>query len=297
MYFSGSAHRPKIVELLTSKNVYRLFTFASPEEVHPYLEYCDQNGRTSDIMIDSGAFTSWNIGKVMQLKDLIDYNHMMIARYPQHRFVFIALDKIPGSRGRTATESEIASAVEESYFNFVTMLQEFPNHKVLPVYHSGEDKFIRDRYLSHVPYICLSMNQNLDESQRVKWATEAYVPGFDFHGLAATGNRMLSQVNWFSVDSSSWIVTAAMGAILYPFGTELRPLAISKDSSLRHDMGKHYLNMSPTEREYVDNFIRSKGYDPDSMTTHYIDRMCWNIERWNDNLWVKKIVEPNMLFD
>lgn len=294
MYFSGSMTHPDVVERLVSTGVHRLFTFAAPKEVHEYLRYCDQRGITADIMLDSGAFTSWNIGKPVQLDQLIAYNLDVLRRYPQHRFVFIALDVIPGSRKQKATQVEINAAVEQSYQNFRTMLQAMPGQTVLPVYHSGEDRHIRDRYLQHVPYMCLSMNQNLSEGQRLRWAREAMVPGYSFHGLAATGNAMLSQVDWYSVDSSGWLMVAAMGSILFPVGDRLRPLSVSNTAPTTKQAGKHIFNMP--EAPWMVDFIEARGYNLHRLSTEYAQRICWNIDMWNSPPWVKDIIQPEGLF-
>jgi hypothetical protein len=286
---------PAVVERLTSTNVHRLFTFAAPKEVHEYLRYCDQRGIRARIMLDSGAFTAWNIGKPVRLQDLIEYDLGLLKQYPQHQFVFIALDVIPGARGRTATEAEIGAAVEESYANFCTMLQALPGQYVLPVYHSGEQRRIRDRYLSHTKYLCLSMNQNLSEGERLRWAREAITPDAYYHGLAATGNAMLKTVDWYSVDSSGWLMTAAMGSILFPVGDELRPVSISSTAPSLKDDNKHIFNMG--EGRWLVDFIRSRGYDEEILSTRYEARICWNIDMWNNPPWIKNPVQPIGLFE
>jgi hypothetical protein len=296
MYFSGSMTHPHVVERLTMTNVYRLFTFAAPREVHDYLAYCDARGIRARIMIDSGAFTAWNIGKPVKLEDLLRYDLDILRRYPHHDFVFVALDVIPGTNRQTAvTAGDIKRAVETSYANFLTMLQALPGRTVLPVYHSGEDRSVRDRYLSHVDYMCLSMNQNLDEAQRLRWAREAMVPGVKFHGLAATGNAMLSRVDWYSVDSSGWLMVAAMGSILFPMKGKLKSLPCSDTSPARKQYGKHLDNMP--EGDWIRARIREQGYDPDELRTNYDARICWNIDMWNSPPWVKEIIGPASLFD
>jgi hypothetical protein len=294
MYFSGSMTHPHVVERLVDTQVHRLFTFAAPKEAPEYLRHCEARGKPCTMMLDSGAFTAWNIGKPVQLRNLIEYNKGILRQFPNQKFVFIALDVIPGARGRNATEGEIKAAVEESYSNFVTMVQEFQGQMVLPVYHSGEDRSIRDRYLRHANYICLSMNQNLAENQRLQWAREAMVPGYYFHGLAATGNAMLSRVDWYSVDSSGWLMVAAMGSILFPIGEKLRPLSVSDTAPTRKQAGKHLENMH--ESVWICDYIRSRGYDPQQLMTDYAARICWNIDQWNAPPWRKNIIQPEGLF-
>lgn len=296
MYFSGSMTHPDVVERLTASGVCRLFTFAAPKEVHEYLHYCDQRGRRARIMLDSGAFTAWNIGKPVRLEDLIAYDKALIAKYPQHEFCFIALDVIPGERGRMAAQGEIDAAVKQSYDNFLVMRQELCplGATVLPVYHSGEDKALRDAYLALTDYVCLSPNQNLSEKQRFAWAKEAIVPGFRFHGLATTGNAMLSYVDWYSVDSSGWLMVAAMGSILLPIGDKLRPLSISDTAPTRKIQGQHLFNMA--EGPMIADQIRAKGYDVMDLATNYAARICWNIDVWNNPPWIKRNIQTTGLF-
>lgn len=295
MYFSGSMTHPDVVERLTSTNVHRLFTFAAPKEVHEYLRYCDAHQRKAHIMLDSGAFTAWNIGKPVRLQDLITYDIELIRRYPHHEFTFIALDVIPGERGRMATQGEIDIAVRQSYDNFRTMQQALPQARVLPVYHSGEAKWLRDAYLKLTDYVCLSPNQNLNERQRFQWAQEVIVPGVKFHGLATTGNMMLSYVDWYSVDSSGWLMVAAMGSVLFPIGGKLKPLSVSSTAPTRKVQGQHIENMN--EAPWILEQIRAMGYDPQKLATDYAARICFNIDRWNEVHWVKTPVQNAGLFD
>lgn len=294
VYFSGIGNHPKVFEKLITAEAHVLYTFADPNKVHKYLAACDAYGKKARVMIDSGAFTAWNIGKPVRVDDLIAYNRALLQRYPQHEFLFIALDMIPGERGRTATQDEIHAAVDESYQNFLHMQQSLPGSYVLPVYHSGEERSVRDRYLQHAPYICLSMNQNLMEKHRLKWAREAYVPGFYFHGLAATGNEILNQVDWYSVDSTGFLVDASFGTILIPIGNTLKPLSLSDVSPLRKTHGKHLTNMN--ERQFLLDYIHSRGYDEKALSEEHTERVCWNIEMWLLAPWKKNIIQPEGLF-
>lgn len=295
MYFSGSMAHPQVVERLMAHNVHRLFTFASRHEAPEYLRACTQRGIRCHMIVDSGAFTAWNIGKPVQLDDLLPYDVQLSRQFPEHDLVFIALDMIPGERGRRATEVEITKAVEQSKANFDVMRQALTGRCVLPVYHSGEARAVRDHYMNLTDYVCLSVNQDLSEGQRVRWAREAFVPGYKFHGLATTGNRMLSLIDWFSVDSSGWLMTAAMGSILLPVGDALKPLSVSSTAPSAKDYGHHLSNMP--EAPWIVEYIRSRGYDEQRLATKYEDRICWNIDMWATAPWQKRVAPPEGLFD
>lgn len=295
MYFSGSLSQPRVIEHLTANRVNRLFTFASPKETLKYLRYCEAHGRTAPIMMDSGAFTAWSLGKPVRLQDLINYDLSLLRQHPSHEYVFIALDVIPGERGRMATESEISTAIKQSFDNYMTMREALHPATVLPVFHSGEEFWLRDRYLRETDYICLSPNQNMTEAMRFKWAREAAnVPGMRFHGLATTGNRMLKYIDWYSVDSSSCLMFAAMGSILMPVGDRLVPVAVSEQSSQRKVEGRHLSTMH--ESSYLIDMIEEQGYDAKKLAVDHAERVCWNIDQWIASPWIKEPYNQRGLF-
>lgn len=297
LYFSGSVDH-EVSQHLIEHDVHRLFTHAYPKEVFEYLDMATAMGKRCNIMMDSGAFTAWSVGKPVQLPDLIAYNEKVLAAYGQyHNFVFIALDVIPGERGRRATAEDIAGAVDQSYDNFLTMQQHFAGHTILPVYHSGEDERLRNAYLQRTDYICLSMDQGMTEANRLEWAKRAALPGFRYHGLAATGNRMVTQVGWYSVDSSSWVTVGSMGSILWP-STEgtFRVLAVSSNSPSRHDAGNHLSTLNPAEQSAVLRRIEALGFDPQRLATEYRERWRWNIHMWCNPPWHVNAVQAMDLF-
>lgn len=297
LYFSGSVE-PEVNRYLIQRQALRLSTFAYPKEAYTYLKLADQLGRRATMLIDSGAFTAWSVGKPVKLDNLIDYNDKLLRDYgDRHDFIFISLDAIPGERGRAATSEEISRAVDISYANFCAMQQHFRGRYVLPVFHSGEDFRLRNAYLHLTDYVCLSMDQGMPEHMRLTWAKRATVPGFKFHGLAATGNRMVTEVPWYSVDSSSWVTVGSMGGILWPRpdGT-FRVLPISGNSPARHNRGEHYENLSDFERGRAANYIRSQGFCPDRMGMDYNERIGWNVHMWLNPPWRRKQAPQADLF-
>lgn len=296
LYFSGSVDHT-VSEYLLQHNVHRLFTYAYPKEVFEYLDRADQLGIRCNIMMDSGAFTAWNAGRPVVLRELMEYNVKVLNTYgARHNFVFIALDVIPGERGRENTAADYAQAIDVSKDNFNTMQQHFKGWTVMPVYHSGEDVALRNHYMKLTDYICLSMNQDYSEQNRLEWAKRAAIDGYRYHGLAATGNKMVSQIGWYSVDSSSWVTVGSMGSILWPNGPELRVLAVSENSPSRHDRGQHIKTITPVEYEMVCDYIRRAGFDPETLAKEYRERWRWNIWQWVNNPWQVNINKPMDLF-
>lgn len=296
LYFSGSVDQG-IYRDMISRDVHRLVTFAYPKEADEYLCLADEMGVRCRMMIDSGAFTSWSIGKPVQLADLIAFNKRLLRDYgDRHDFVFISLDVIPGSKETRPTVADFTRALEQSYDNFKVLQQEFPGYEVLPVYHSGEDVALRNAYLELTDYICLSMDQTMSERNRLEWARRSAVPGYRYHGLAATGNKMVTEIDWFSVDSSSWVTVGSMGNILWPLNGRFGVLAVSKDSPNRHTAGKHVDTLVGHERQYVERLVQAQGFTMQELADEYKKRHLWNVRMWCNPPWKTNVVKPVDLF-
>jgi len=297
LYLSGSLVKgdAEIIERILHLDGYRLCTYAYPKEAAIYLDIADALGIRAHMMMDSGAFTSWNSGKPVQLEKLLAYNMDILNRYgDRHDFVFISLDVMPGERGRKPTEVELKQGMKKSYENFLELQAAIPC-PVLPVYHSGEPLALRNMYLNKTDYICLSMNQGMGEKYRVEWATRVQVPGVKMHGLAATGNQMIQYVDWFSVDSAAWIMMAAMGTIYWPTPQGLTALSVSNQSPKRKAYNSHATSV-PMAKDVAD-IMASRGYKLDDLQEHHRVRMLWNLEAWANNNWKRTPVQMQGLFD
>ena len=285
MYLSGSFGNANdvLVPYMLENNSYRLCTYAYPKEVFDYLDYAESMGLRANLLIDSGAFSAWNIGKPVQLEKLLAYNKALLDRYgDKHEFMFISLDVIPGERGRKPTEAELKQGIKASCDNFLVMQQEL-NAPVLPVYHSGAPLRLRDWYVARSEYLCLSMNQEMSERDRVGWAMRVQVPGVKMHGLAATGNTMIRYIDWFSVDSAGWVMVGAMGSILWPTEDGLRPIAVSTNSPSRKGFNKHITTLTMSEQ--MEAYIEAQGFTVEALATDYAQRWKWNLTQWTHMDW------------
>ena len=298
LYLSGSLGKSDytIIERILELDGYRLCTFAYPKEAAVYLDIAESLGYRAKIMIDSGAFTFWTSGKRIKLDKLVSYSQGLIDKYgDKHDFIFISLDVMPGKRGETPTEQQLKETMKDSYYNYINYQDAMENHTVMPVYHSGEPVALRNMYLDKTDHICLSMNQGMGEKHRVGWASRNYVEGIKIHGLAATGNQMIRYVNWHSVDSAAWILTAAMGMIYWRGTNGLSILKISDQSEKRKAHNSHADSL--TNHEAVREIIESKGFNYEELADDHRQRMLWNLEAWYLNDWKKNPITDRGLFD
>lgn len=274
-YISGDGHgevRDKMLDL----GVAKLCSFAYPKACPQYLTAADERGQRVRMMIDSGAFTVWNAGGEVELQALIAYVESMVEAYGErHDIVCIALDKIPGAKGAPPTPDDIERAVETSVSNYHKMRQVLPV-PVIPVYHTGEAQWVLDEYRKHTDYVAFGMSQDWSNRARLNWAMANQKPGLKIHGLAATSTEMLVGVDWYSVDSATWAMAAAMGHLVMETARGIRQISISSESTRLKIDSKHIDNMP--EREAIYELIRSKGYDVEQLRIDSKQRQLFNLE-------------------
>jgi hypothetical protein len=250
LFFSGYPGMPYDVhQRLYSKVPGRLLSMHA-KYVEPSRRWLwrSQDFDTSDmeVMIDSGAFTAWTQGEpAIEVRPLLDL-YRWVDRLTGNRFKvvwFISLDVIPGVPGRKPTDGEIKDAVRRSDANHKVLQAEFGN-RVIPVFHQGEHP---DRLLEvmeiNPTYIGISPQNQKFEELRWRWARNVHDQlrsKIMTHGLATTGGTMMELIEWRSVDSTTWVLQAAMGKIRFEWEGQLIDLGISEGSSARYKLGAHF---------------------------------------------------------
>lgn len=228
-------------------------------------------------MLDSGAFTAWNKGGEIELEPLVEVYGEMIERYSDglKAIWLINLDKIPGQRGRTATEEEIDAAIKVSDNNYSILNRHFGS-RVLPVFHQNESKKRLHEVASMADYICISPRNDLGEKHRISWAAEVHslLGGKKTHGLATTGMKMMEMVPWYSADSAWWLSTAINGSIMYVSQTGIiKTVLVSEKSPGRKDKNQHYISMAPKIQNYIDERLAVHGFTFKEVAEHHTPRM------------------------
>lgn len=233
-----------------------------------------------ELMLDSGAFTAWKQGKEVKLPHLIKVYERMMDKYgaAYKKIWFINLDKIPAAPGRDPTQAELEEAIKISDKNFFE-LQRIFGDKILPVFHQGESYTRLKEVASMAKYICVSPRNDLPERARVEWSKEVHheIPENFTHGLAATGNRMMTEVPWGSVDSAYWTYTSAMGSIFVYLDKRFRVVKISDQSPERKVMGAHFDTMPPVVKEAIANRIESYGFTVEQVQSNFVYRKAVSI--------------------
>lgn len=236
----------------------------------------DPNRKYPKIMLlDSGAFTAWNAGQETHLEEVIE-SYSKFEREAGGLFDeiwMINLDKIPGERGRDPTPEELVEAIHVSDENYKVLVDKF-GERVLPVFHQGEDMERLVEVAEMTDYICVSPRNDLPEAMRKDWSQEMHQLlneryGFQkkrTHGLATTGNSMIHDVPWYSIDSAAWILHAGYGKVdifwphVHDTASRYRNYFVSYEGGKQRLDKQHIDTLLPADRQTVLDVIDSYGF-------------------------------------
>jgi hypothetical protein len=215
-----------------------------------------KKGKKVELFLDSGAFSAWSQDKEIQIQDYIQFikdNENVID-------VYANLDVIGDAKG--------------TYNN--QRIMEKAGLNPLPVFHYGEDIKWLKKYLSY-PYITLGGMVPISNNALIAWLDNLFenyltddkgIPICKIHGFGLTSLKLMLRYPWYSVDSTSWVVTGRMGSIYVPrrkggewvYNENSWKIAVSNRSPDKKEAGKHIDTMSPAEKQVFLDYIHEKGY-------------------------------------
>lgn len=193
---------------------------------------------TRRLILDSGAFSVWTQGAEIDLKEYVDF----CEKYPDCSY-YVNLDVIPGKPGdkSTLTTESVEESCKRGWGNYLYMIDRLPKEKVIPVFHQGDPIKWLKKYLdeAQVEYIGISpandrrtrgtnhkttLRKVKTITTKLQWIESLHDYLFDSkghqrvktHGFAVTSYDLLNAMEWTSVDSASWKLAGAWGAIYVP---------------------------------------------------------------------------------
>ena len=173
--------------------------------------------RAVDLMLDSGAFSAWKRGERINLHEYIKF----IKRNYSLLHTYVNLDVIPGRPGRQASSTEVEEAASESWRNYQAIRA--AGLQPIPVFHLGEkEDWLRRILDSGAEWIGLGGSVGKPDEARYQFFARSFRIIADskvktrVHGFGATAVQTMFKFPWYSVDSTSWVMAGATGAILVP---------------------------------------------------------------------------------
>jgi len=228
------------------------------------------------LLCDSGAFTSWNLAQKKKKEGDPNWQNFLVDIYKYIEFVkkhndiiwrAVNLDVIPGEQGREPKLEEIELAAQQGFDNLLIMKQNGINP--IHVYHQGEDLKWLDKMIveGECDYIGVSPCNDYSTDRKRNWLDQVFrylgekYPYVKTHGFGVTSVQLVERYPWYSTDSSSYSLTAAMGAILTPYGR----IYVSDDES-KHGDPDHIRNKPQQIKDHIDKYLMNRiGYNLRSM--------------------------------
>lgn len=234
---------------------------------HRYLD--QMRADDAKVFLDSGAFSAYTLGVSIDLPTYCEYikRNMDLWRVEDGVVMASVLDGI-GDPLKT-------------YQNQLAMEQ--LGAKPLPCFHAGEDERYLEHYVKNYEYITLGGMVGSSTKQLCIWLDrmwERYLtdgsgrPRLKVHGFGITAIPIMERYPWHSVDSSSWIQSAAFGSIITP---DWGPLSVSEKSPARHDAGQHATTLTSIEQDYVLQMLEKQGFTYERLSSVYESRAAYNL--------------------
>lgn len=231
------------------------------------------------LFLDSGAFSAFSKGVDININEYISF----IKENKEYIEVYANLDVI-GDAEATLKNQRI---MEKKGLN------------PLPCFHYGDDIKYLKLYMQENDYIALGGMVPISSKNLILWLDEIFsyicdnkgIPKVKVHGFGLTSFDLMFRYPWYSVDSTSWVMTGRFGGILVPkfrnnkyiYNEPPWKITVSNQSSDVREQGKHISTFAPIEQDIIINYLKLKEIKLGKSEYRKEDRKNYKLkkrERW-----------------
>jgi len=255
-----------------------------------------------DIFLDSGAFSAFTQGVEIDINEYIEF----IKAHKDHLEVYANLDVIGSPEGTWRNQRRMEKA----------------GVNPLPCFHYGEDPKWLQMYLSRgYDYIALGGMVPISTPDLRIWLDDIWknyltdkdgMPIIKVHGFGLTSNSLMRRYPWWSVDSTSWVMTGRMGGVYVPkfkdgkydYSEDCWKVQVSNRSPSKNEAGKHLESFSPIARQNIEKYFTAKGFKVGVSKFRTVDAKYelkedekWNGKEAGGKREVEKIIEGGLSND
>lgn len=225
--------------------------------------------QTERVIVDSGAFTAWNLGRHIELDGYLEWALSVVGRAPS--MLFVNLDVIPGTPGERVAPAAAAAAAEASERNADTIRA--AGLPLMEVWHRGEPLDHLDVLIARRAGMPVGIGGLVGSRTDVVVATcdrvfhhvlDRYSLGAlpPLHGLGVGAFVTMRRYPWWSVDSTTWKVPSRYGKRINLRGTQEDGPAAEDRRYVRIEMGRILRRWRYLERELTRTWeARGVRYD------------------------------------
>lgn len=233
------------------------------------------------LFLDSGAFSAMTQKTEIDIEDYIAF----VQKHEKSLHVYSNLDVIGDPQATWANQ----------------MIMEKRGLSPIPTFHYGSNIKWLKRLLKRYDYIALGGMVPIMTKNLIPWLDDLFqnyicnaegIPQVKIHGFGMTSLKLMFRYPWWSVDSTSWIVTGKLGMIYVPQMTagdydymkEPMKVTVSMRSPSQKERGKHLKSMSPLLRDHALRYIKEKGFPlgRSKIVVKSADHSLRDDEKWAD---------------
>lgn len=288
-YFTGVAHNSEIADFLL-KNEHTCVLLSQLNErrnIYKWIDRIKESNSKIKLFIDSGAFSAWTKGKVIDVDEYISF----INTYKDYLTVCASVDTIPG-KPRTsyiASQEDVAKAAQGTWENFLYMRSKMEDvDKLLYTFHVGEPWEFLERALNYtdergpINYIAFGglVGKNKDVittflAKAFEMVSKSPNKNLKLHAFGMTRLDVLEEYPFTSADSTSWLQTANFGSIT--IGS--KNICLSDRKLLSDD---NLINKNVALIEDVKKIIEEKGFTLEQLQEDSNARLMFNVINFYD---------------
>ena len=218
-----------------------------------------------DLFLDSGAFSAWTQGIEVDIQEYIKF----IKEHEDILEVYANLDVI-GLGGKLPNKLTAEMTLKNQ------KIMEEAGLNPLPCFHFGEPFEYLKYYVDNYDYMAFGV-AGVKGSSLVPWLDTCFsdyvcdekgYPKIKVHGFAVTSLPLMWRYPWYSVDSTSWVMTSRTGAIYVPrykdgewiYDENSWKIAVSNRNPKAKRGGAHISTLPPKKKQIVLEYIHAKGY-------------------------------------
>jgi hypothetical protein len=262
IYLAGTSVSDPLVE----KNLRSLFR--KTNKLHSYYhiinnfekKWFEQSMKSNiNLFLDSGAFSAFTQNVKIEIIDYCNF----IKENNKKITIYSNLDVI-GDPIQTYKNQKIMEA---------------QGLTPIPVFHYGEDYVWLEKYLNEgYEYISLGGMVPISNKSLVIWLDNLFsnyltdkegLPKVKVHGFGLTSFSLMFRYPWYSVDSTSWVVTGRLGSIFIPifkggkwiYSRPPLKIAVSSKSPKLKEAGQHLNTLSPNQQQVFIKYLKENGYE------------------------------------
>ncbi len=283
LYFAGSSYN-SVMKLGQKYNVCKLFTqLTERKSINEWAALKHNKEITSDIMVDSGAFSAHTRGASLNVEDYINY----INGLGDGISYAIQVDHIPGKFGQPRNAQQVIEAPKKTWDNYLFMRDKVNNpDSILPVFHQDEDfKWLKNMLdyknvnNKSLKYICISSSKDKHAALREDWYYKVFNiiqrssnPDIKIHSLGTSSLTHMQKYPFYSSDATSWIQVAARGYIYTDKG-----MMLVSDQTIQSSNGENNAFMDPIKRKYLEEYVPQFGISCDDIKLSSEARQSFNL--------------------